>query len=100
MKGQFYKLYLIENIFSGFPVSWEVHAEATDELAADLPQRAVLSQGCAEKHLVLHADNGAPMKSYSIKAKMEALGTIAAHIRPRVSNDNLVLEAMFRTSKY
>ena len=100
VKGQFYKLYLIEDIFSRFPVGWEVHAEETGELAADLVQRAVVSQRCATRPLVLHADNGAPMKSYSLKAKLEALGIIASHSRPRVSNDNPFSESLFRTLKY
>jgi putative transposase len=100
VKGQFYKLYLIEDIFSRFPVGWEVHAEETGELAAELVQRTVLGQRCVAQPLVLHADNGAPMKSYSLKAKLEALGIIASHSRPRVSNDNPFSESLFRTLKY
>jgi putative transposase len=100
VKGQFYKLYLIEDIFSRFPVGWEVHDEETGELAAELVQRSVLAQRCATRPLVLHADNGAPMKSYSLKARMEALGIVASHSRPRVSNDNPFSEALFRTLKY
>lgn len=100
VKGQFYKLYLIEDVFSRFPVGWEVHEEETGELAAELVQRSVLAQRCAARPLVLHADNGAPMKSYSLKAKMEALGIVASHSRPRVSNDNPFSEALFRTLKY
>jgi hypothetical protein len=100
VKGQFYKLYLIEDIFSRFPVGWEVHDEETGELAAELVQRSVLAQRCANRPLVLHSDNGAPMKSYSLKAKMEALGIVASHSRPRVSNDNPYSEALFKTLKY
>jgi putative transposase len=100
VKGQFYKLYLIEDIFSRFPVGWEVHEEECGELAAELVQRSVLAQRCAGRPLVLHADNGAPMKSYSLKARMEALGIVASHSRPRVSNDNPFSEALFRTLKY
>jgi putative transposase len=100
VKGQFYKLYLIEDIFSRFPVGWEVHEEESGELAAELVQRSVLAQRCAARPLVLHADNGAPMKSYSLKAKLEALGIVPSHSRPRVSNDNPFSEALFRTLKY
>ena len=81
--GKYYKLYLIEDIFSRYPVGWEVHEDETGELAAELLQRSVLAQRC-----VLHADNGAPMKSYTLKAKMETLGVTASHSRPRMSNDN------------
>ena len=100
VKGQFFKLYLIEDIFSRFPVGWEVHDEETGELAAELVQRSVLSQHCANRPLVLHSDNGAPMKSYSLKSKMEALGIVPSHSRPRVSNDNPFSEALFKTLKY
>jgi putative transposase len=100
VKGQFYKLYLIEDVFSRFPVGWEVHDEETGELAAELVQRSVLAQRCANRPLVLHSDNGAPMKSYSLKAKMEALGIVASHSRPRVSNDNPYSESLFKTLKY
>ena len=72
----------------GYPVGWEVHDEETGELAADLLQRSVLAQRCAMQPLVLHSDNGAPMKSYTLKAKMEALAITSSFSRPRVSNDN------------
>lgn len=100
VKGHFYKLYLIEDIFSRFPVGWEVHAEENGELAAELMQRSVLAQRCTAQPLVLHSDNGAPMKSYSLKAKLEALGIVPSYSRPRVSNDNPYSEALFRTLKY
>ena len=99
-KGQFYKLYLIEDIFSRYPVGWEVHEEETGELAGELLQRTVLRQRCTGTPLVLHSDNGAPMKSYTLKAKMEELKVSPSHSRPRVSNDNPFSEALFRTLKY
>ncbi|MBB5199873.1 putative transposase [Glaciimonas immobilis] len=99
-KGQFYKLYLIEDIFSRYPVGWEVHEEETGELAAELLQRSVTGQRCSMTPLVLHSDNGAPMKSYTLKAKMEELKVSPSHSRPRVSNDNPFSESLFRTLKY
>ena len=45
-------------------------------------------------------DNGAPMKSYTLKAKLEVLGVLSSYSRPRVSNDNPFSEAQFRTLKY
>ena len=47
--------------------------------AADLVQRTVLSQRCMTRPLLLHADNGARMKSYILKALLEALHIIALH---------------------
>ena len=38
--------------------------------------------------LVLHSDNGSPMKAASFQATLEKLGSISSYSRPRVSNDN------------
>ncbi|QRX83414.1 hypothetical protein JQN73_03910 [Glaciimonas sp. PAMC28666] len=64
-KGRFLEVTLIEDIFSRYPVGWEVHEEETGELAAELLQRSVIGQRCSMTPLVLHSDNGAPMKSYA-----------------------------------
>ena len=50
--------------------------------------------------LILHADNGSPMKGATMKATMDRLGVTASFSRPRVSNDNPFSEALFRTCKY
>lgn len=100
VKGKYYYLYLVTDIFSRYGVAWEVCEAESGEEAASLMTRAVLSQNCLHKPLVLHSDNGAPMKSLTLKAKLEELGIIASFSRPRVSNDNPYSEAMFRTLKY
>lgn len=48
----------------------------------------MLAEGCALRPLVLHADNGSPMKGATMKVTMEKLGITASYSRPRVSNDN------------
>ena len=60
----------------------------------------MLAEGCIARPLVLHADNGSPMKGATMKATMEKLGITASCSRPRVSNDNPFSEALFRTCKY
>jgi putative transposase len=99
VRGQYYYLYLIEDIFSRKIVGWEVYTEESGELAADLLQRTVLREQCFKKPLVLHSDNGAPMRSVTLKTKMEELGISGSHSRPRVSNDNPFSEALFKTLK-
>jgi transposase InsO family protein len=47
------------------------------------------AEKCRKKELVLHSDNGAPMKSLTLQAKMHELGVISSRSRPRVSNDNV-----------
>lgn len=98
--GLFFYLYLIVDIFSRKIVGWEVHEREGAELAAVLIRRAVLAEGCIARTLVLHADNGSPMKGATMKTTLEKLGIIASYSRPRVSNDNPFSEALFRTCKY
>lgn len=88
-------LYLILDIFSRKIVGWE-----TAEFAAEVLKRAVWAEGCLTSPLVLHADNGSPMKGATMKVTMERLGVVASFSRPRVSNDNPFSEALFRTCKY
>lgn len=98
--GMFFYLYLIVDIFSRKIVGWEVHERESAELAAVLIRQAVLAEGCMTRPLVLHADNGSPMKGATMKTTMEKLGITASYSRPRVSNDNPFSEALFRTCKY
>ena len=47
-------------------VGWEVYDEESGEKAAALLQRSVISEQCLHEPLVLHSDNGAPMKSLTL----------------------------------
>ena len=98
--GMFFYLYLIVDIFSRKIVGWEVHERESADLAAMLIRQAVMAEGCTLRPLVLHADNGSPMKGATMKVTMEKLGITASYSRPRVSNDNPFSEALFRTCKY
>ncbi len=100
VKGQFFYLYLIMDIYSRKIVGWEIHEQESGEEAAALMQRTVLVEQCFRKPLVLHSDNGSPMKSQTMQAKLYDLGVIPSHSRPRVSNDNPYSESLFRTLKY
>ena len=100
VRGLFFYLYLIIDIYSRKIVGWEVHEHEGGDEAAELIQRTVLREQCFHKPLVLHADNGSPMKSQTMQTKLYDLGIIASHSRPRVSNDNPYSEALFRTLKY
>lgn len=99
-RGLFFHLYLIIDIFSRKIVGWEVYEQETSEHAAAVVRRAILAAGCIGNPLVLHADNGSPMKGATLRATLEALGVTASYSRPRVSNDNPFSESVFRTCKY
>lgn len=100
--GLYYYLYLILDIYSRKIVGWEVEVEESGEHGAALVQRTALREGIARQRqpLVLHADNGSPMKSATLLATLQWLGVQPSHSRPRVSNDNAYAESVFRTCKY
>ena len=99
-RGWFYYLYLIMDIYSRKIVGWEVHDKEQGELAAQLIERSVLAERCYRQPLILHSDNGSPMKSYTMQSKLIDLGITPSHSRPHVSNDNAFSESLFRTLKY
>ena len=100
IRGMFFYLYMIVDVYSRKIVGWEVQPMESANLAASLLHKAVMAQGCLLDPPVLHADNGSAQKGFTMKAKMEALGVTPSYSRPRVSNDNPYSEALFRTFKY
>lgn len=100
VRGQFFYLYLFEDLFSRKIVGAEVYETESGEYAKTLFQRVLISEKHTGQKLVLHADNGAPMKSQTFRAKLDELGITASHSRPRVSDDNPFVESLFRTLKY
>jgi putative transposase len=100
VRGQYFYLYMFEDIYSRKIVGYEVHENECGTKAAQLMQRNVLKEQCLGADLVLHSDNGAPMKSLMLKAKMEELGVQSSYSRPSVSNDNQYSESTFKTLKY
>ena len=101
-------LYLIVDIGRRKIVVWEVHERESADLAAVLIRQAVLAEGCIARPLVLQADNGSPPLVHAractagqwMKVMLEKPGIVASCSRPRVSNDSLFSEALFRTCKY
>jgi transposase InsO family protein len=100
IRGAFYRLYLVEDIFSRKIVGWEVHEEESADHAGVLIRKACLAEGIHESGLVLHADNGGPMKGATMLATLQALGVVPSFSRPSVSDDNPYSESLFRTLKY
>lgn len=101
IKGRFYYLYLILDLFSRDIVGWEVWSEESAEHASELIKRACLKQKrLTTTPLVLHSDNGSPMKGATMLETLYALGITPSNSRPRVSNDNPYSESLFKTLKY
>jgi putative transposase len=99
-KGQYYKLYLILDMFSRLIVGSEVWETEKSEYAEILVKRALLDQKISGRPLILHSDNGSPMKAATFLATLERLGVQSSFSRPRVSNDNPYSESLFKTMKY
>jgi transposase InsO family protein len=100
--GQWFYLYLILDVYSRKIVGFEVHETDSADHAVDLLRRTALSEGIhtLERKPVLHGDNGATMKATTVLAMLHWLGIKPSYSRPRVSDDNAFVEALFRTAKY
>lgn len=98
--GIFYRLYLVMDIYSRKIVGWEIHENETADKASLLIQKACLAEGISKQGLVLHSDNGSPMKGATMLATLQRLGVVPSFSRPSVSNDNPYSESLFGTMKY
>lgn len=100
VRGTFYFLYLVVDVYSRKIVAWTVESEELQDLAAAMIERATHEHGVPKNALVLHADNGGPMKGSTMVATLQRLGILPSFSRPRVSDDNAYAEALFKTLKY
>ncbi|MDE2593353.1 MAG: IS3 family transposase [Burkholderiales bacterium] len=100
--GRWFYLYLIMDLYSRKIVGWEVHDSDDSEHAKQVLKRAALVEGIAEldHKPVLHGDNGATLKATTVLYTLHWLGVKPSYSRPRVSDDNAFVEALFRTAKY
>lgn len=101
-KGVYYYLYMIMDLFSRKIVGWEIWKKESSEYASQLVKKAVYSENVLlnKQPLILHSDNGSPMKGASLLTTLYNLGIVRSNSRPRVSNDNPYIESLFRTVKY
>jgi len=100
VRGMFYYLYMIVDVWSRKIVAAEVFAVESMEHSARLFTKACFVHNVLPEGLVLHADNGGPMKGATMIATLDKLGVTSSFSRPRVSNDNPYSESLFRTMKY
>jgi putative transposase len=101
VRGRWFYLYLILDLYSRKIVGFEVHDTDSADHAA-LARRTALSEGVHAMPVkpVLHGDNGATLKGTTVLAMSHWLGIEPSYSRPRVSDDNPYAEALFRTAKY
>jgi putative transposase len=100
VRGLYFYLYMIVDIFSRKIVGWSVHEVESSENAANLIKQACIDEKINREQIVLHSDNGSSMKGATMLAMLQTLGVLPSFSRPSVSDDNPYSEALFKTLKY
>ncbi len=100
VRGRYLYLYLVVDVWSRRIVGWQVHERENPALAAATIARICDETPIDPKGLVLHSDNGKPMRGSSMVSTLQWLGIVPSFSRPHVSNDNPYSEALFRTLKH
>ena len=100
VKGLYFYLYLFMDIFSRKIIGWQIYESESAELAGDVMRDICAREGIKADQVVLHSDNGHPMKGATMLATLQALGVSPSFSRPAVSNDNPYSESLFKTLKY
>lgn len=99
-RGVYLSLYVVMDLFSRFIVAWMLSRKENSALASQLMQEAAERYAIQPGTLTLHQDRGAPMTAHCYLDLLAELSVTPSHSRPRVSNDNPVSEAQFKTLKY
>jgi transposase InsO family protein len=98
--GMYFYLYVFMDIYSRKIVGWQVYETESSELASEVMRDICVRENIAPKQVVLHSDNGGPMKGATMLATLQKLGVVPSFSRPACSNDNPFSESLFKTLKY
>jgi transposase InsO family protein len=100
IRGQFFYLYMILDVWSRKVMAAQVYPVERDQNSSLLFMESVCHHNIDPEGLILHCDNGSPMKGSTMLATLQHLGVMPSFSRPQVSNDNPYSESLFRTLKY
>jgi transposase InsO family protein len=100
VKGSFFYLYMIVDVWSRKIIAAQIFDKESMDHSSALLAHACMVHGVQPEELVLHSDNGGPMKGATMLATLHKLGVVPSFSRPSVSNDNPYSESLFRTMKY
>lgn len=100
VKGIYFYLYLFIDIFSRKVVGWQIYASESSEQAAEVMRDICAREGVVPGQVILHSDNGSPMRGATMLSTLQTLGVMPSFSRPSVSNDNPYSESLFKTLKY
>lgn len=99
VRGRFFYLYVAMDVWSRKIVGWTIETEESTERAQAMLSAAFEREDVRPGRLVIHSDNGGPMKAATMLAFLQGLGVVTSFSRPSVSNDNPYSESLFRTTK-
>jgi putative transposase len=100
VRGVFYCLYAVLDLYSRMTVGWLLAERESADLAGRLFAEIVAREGVEPGSLVVHADRGSAMRSDGLAQLFASLGVERSFSRPRVSDDNAFSESQFKTLKY
>jgi len=100
LKGIFFYLYMVIDVYSRYIVGWMIAKWESSELAEQLIADTCIKEGIEPEQLTLHADRGSAMRSKTIAQLLIELGVSKSHSRPHTPTDNPYSEAQFKTMKY
>ena len=100
IRGVYFYLYLIEDIFSRMIIGWRIEERESATLSAELISECCRKHNISCGQISLHADNGGAMKGATMLSTLMRLGVDPSFSRPSVSDDNPFSESLFRTVKY
>lgn len=99
-RGNYLTPYVVIDLYSRFAVAWMISRKENSALAQQLMDEATPRYRIQPSQLTIHQDRGSPMIAHRCIDLMGELGVTLSHRRPRVSNDNPIREAQFKTQKY
>ena len=100
VRGIYLHLYLVMDVWSRRIVGWKIADRESAELAAEFITEVCRDRRVDPQGLVLHSDNGKPMRGSTMVSTLQWLGVVPSFSRPHVSDDNPYSESLFRTLKY
>ena len=100
VRGRYLYLYLIMDVWSRRIVGWRVAQSESPDVAAELITHVCRDSRIDPRGLVLHSDNGKPMRGSTMVSTLQWLGIVPSFSRPHVSDDNPYSESLFRTLKH
>ena len=100
LKGQFFFLYVMIDIFSRYVVGWMLAERENARRAQQFIRETVHRHLLNGERVTVHNDRGSPMKAGTTRELIALLGLEHSFSRPRTSDDNPFSEAQFRTIKY